>query len=99
MNTHSAKEGSESKACRSRKKKYHEIAPTEWISNMIMVAKPGKIPICLDHHEQNKVIQHPKYQMPTLEKLLPKLCKAKIFCQLDATDGFYQISVDEASSK
>ena len=66
---------------------------------MIMVAKPGKIPIHLDHHELNKVIQHPKYQMPTLEELLPKLCKAKIFSLLDATHGFYQISVDEASSK
>ena len=37
--------------------------------------------------------------MPTLEELLPKLCKAMDFSTLDAKDGFYQISPDEASSK
>ena len=76
-----------------------ETAPTEWISNMVVVAKPKKIRNCLDPQELNKVIQHLKYQMPTLEELLPKLCKAKIFSTLDAKDGFYQISLDEASSK
>ena len=66
---------------------------------MVVVAKPKKIHICLDPQELNEVIQRPKYQMPTLEELLPKLCKAKIFSTLDAKDGFYQISLDEASSK
>ena len=66
---------------------------------MVVVAKPGKIRICLDPQDLNKVIQRPKYQMPTLEELLPKLCKAKIFSTLDAKDGFYQISLDQASSK
>lgn len=37
--------------------------------------------------------------MSTLEELLPKLCKAKVSSTLDAKDGFYQISLDEASSK
>ena len=37
--------------------------------------------------------------MPTLEELLPKPCKARIFNTLDAKDGFYQISLDDASSK
>ena len=50
-----------------------ETASTEWISNMVVVAKPGKIRICLDPQELNKVIQRPKYQMPTLDELLPKL--------------------------
>jgi len=49
--------------------------------------------------ELNKVIQRPNYQMPTLEELLPKLCKAKVFSTLDAKDGFYQISLDDTSSK
>ena len=76
-----------------------ETAPTEWISNMVVVAKPKKIRICLDPQELNKVIQHLKYQMPTLDELLPKLCKAKIFSTPDAKDSFYQISLDEPSSK
>jgi len=76
-----------------------ETAPTEWISNMVVVAKPGKIRICLDPQELNKAIQRPKYQMPTLEELLPKLCEAKIFSTLAAKDGFYQISLDKTRSK
>lgn len=99
--TCSPQEVSESKAGGSRKKRHHRKrnSPNEWISSMVVVAKPKKISICLDHQELNKVIQRPKYQMPTLEKLLPKLCKAKIFSTRDTKDGFYQISVSEASSK
>lgn len=76
-----------------------ETDPTEWIRNMVAVAKPGKIRICLDPQELNKVIQRPKYQMPTFEELLPKLCKTTVFSFLDAKDGFYQISLDDASSR
>ena len=74
-------------------------SPTEWIRNVVVVAKPKKIRICPDPQELNKVIQRPKYQKPTLEELLPKLCKVRIFSTLNAKDGFYQISVDDASSK
>ena len=73
--------------------------PKEWISSMVVVAKPGKIRICLDPRDLNKAIQRPKYQMPTLEEVLPRLSKAKVFTTLDAKDGFYQIGLDEASSK
>ena len=73
--------------------------PTEWISSMVVVAKPGKIRICLDPRDLNKAIQRPKYQMPTLEEVLPRLSKAKVFTTLDAKDGFYQIGLDEASNK
>ena len=43
----------------------------EWISNVVVATKPGKIRICLDPQELNKVIQRPKYLIPTLEELLP----------------------------
>ena len=69
--------------------------PTDWISSMVVVAKPGKIRICLDPRDLNKAIQRPKYQMPTLEEVLPRLSKAKVFTTLDAKDGFYQIGLDD----
>ena len=72
--------------------------PTEWISSMVIVTKPGKIRICLDPRDLNKAILRPKYQMPTLE-VLPSLTNAKVFSTMDAKDGFYQIGLDEASSK
>ena len=73
--------------------------PSEWISSMVVVAKPNKIRICLDPKDLNKAIQRPKFQMPTLEELLPDLSKARIFSSFDAKDGFYQVSLDEESSK
>ena len=76
-----------------------ETSPTEWISSMVVVAKPNKIRICLDPKDLNKAVLRPKYQMPTLEEILPKLNGAKVFTTLDAKDGFYQIGLDEESSK
>ena len=73
-------------------------APTEWISSMVMAAKPGKIRICLDPRDLNKALKRPKYQMPTLEEILPQLAKAKVFSTLDAKDGFSQIGLEEESS-
>ena len=75
-----------------------ETEPTDLISSMVVVAKPGKIRICLDPKDLNKAVKRPKYQMPTLEEKLPKLNKAKVFTNMDAKDGFYQISLDEDSS-
>ena len=76
-----------------------ETEPTDWISSMVVVAKPGKIRLCLDPKDLNNAVKRPKYQMPTLEEMLPKLNNAKVFSTLDAKDGFYQISLDEGSSK
>ena len=37
-----------------------ETEPTDWISSMVVVAKPGKIRICLDPKDLNKGIIGPK---------------------------------------
>ena len=71
--------------------------PTEWISSMVVVTKPSKIRICLDPQDLNKAVIRLKYQMPTLDELLPKLSKAKAFTTLDVEDGFYQVGLDEQS--
>ena len=75
------------------------VEPSEWISSMVIVAKPQKIRICLDPKDLNRAVQRPKFQMPTLEELLPDLSKARIFSSFDAKDGFYQVSLDDESSK
>ena len=72
--------------------------PTERISSMVIIAKPGKLRISLDPRDLSKALKRPKYQMPTSEEALPQLAKAKVFSTLDAKDGFYQISLDEQSS-
>ena len=47
------------------------VEPSEWISSMVVVSKPNKIRICLDPKDLNKAVQRPRFQMPTLEELLP----------------------------
>ena len=76
-----------------------ETQLTDWISSMVVVAKPNKIRICVDPKDLNKALKRAKHQMPTLDELLPKLNNTKVFSTLDAKDGFYQIALDEASSK
>ena len=66
---------------------------------MVIVAKPQNIQICLDPKDLNRAVQRPKCQMQTLEELLPELGKAQIFSSFDAKDGFYQVSLDDESSK
>ena len=75
------------------------MEPSEWISSMVVVAKLGKIQICLDPKDLNQAIQRPRFQMPTLEELLPELSKARIFSFFDTKYGFYQVSLNEVSSK
>ncbi|XP_035690003.1 uncharacterized protein K02A2.6-like [Branchiostoma floridae] len=72
--------------------------PTEWISSMVVVKKPGKMRICLDPKDLNMALHRPKYQIPTLDEVLPRLAKAKVFSVLDAKDGFWQVKLDEESS-
>ena len=75
------------------------VEPSEWISNMVIVAKPQEIRICLDPKDLNSAIKRPKFHMPTLEELLPEPNKARIFSSFDAKDGFYQVGLDQESSK
>ena len=72
--------------------------PTNWIS-LVAVQKPNKLRICIDPRDLNKAIKRPKYQMPTVDKVLPKLAQAKVFMVLDAKDGFFQVKLDEHSSR
>jgi len=73
--------------------------PTDWISSSIGVLKPdGSIRFCLDPKDLNKALLRPKYQMPTLDEVLPDLSKAKCFSVFDAKDSYHQVQLDEESS-
>jgi len=50
----------------------------EWLSSMVIMAKPGKIRIYDDPQDLNKAIHRPKDQMPTLDEVLSRLCKEKV---------------------
>lgn len=78
-----------------------EINPTPWVSSLVVVRKPetGKLRICIDPTDLNRAIKRPHYPIPRIEDIVTRLGKAKIFSILDAKDGFWQIPLDEQSSK
>ena len=65
---------------------------------MVAIMKPGKLRFCIDPRDLNRAVKRPKYQMPTLEELLPTLSKAEIFTILDAKNGFHQVQLDKEGS-
>ena len=72
--------------------------PTDWISSTVAVRRNNKLRICLDPKNLNTAIRRPKYPIPNIEDILPKLAKAKVFSILDAKNGFWQIELDDPSS-
>ena len=72
--------------------------PTDWISNMVIVKKPDKIQICIDPRPLNKALKRSHYIMPTLDDVLYKLPKARIFSLVDAREAFLQCKLDRESS-
>ena len=64
-----------------------------------MSRKINKFRLCIDPAELKKALKRQNYQMPTIEEILPELSNAKVFTLLDAKNGFWQLQLDETSSK
>lgn len=74
--------------------------PTPWVNSLVIVRKPnGDLRLCLDPKDLNKAILREHYQLPTVEQIFSKLENAQYFSILDCSQGFWQIVVDESSSK
>ena len=79
--------------------------PTDWVSSMLVVRKPlskgsgeTKIRICLDPRDLNVAIKREHFPMPTIEEIATRLNGAKLFSVFDASNGFWQVELDEESS-
>ena len=74
--------------------------PNEWVNPLIIVEKPdGKLRICLYAKHLNQAIKRQHYKLPTAEELFSEMHHAKCFTKLDASSAYWQIKVDEESSK
>lgn len=75
--------------------------PSQWVSSMVTVVKPGKdkVRICLDPKDLNNAIEREHYPMKTIEEVVARMPNAKVFSTLDANSGYWQIPLDEESSK
>ncbi|CAI5671480.1 unnamed protein product [Oreochromis niloticus] len=74
--------------------------PTEWVSSLVIVEKKtGKLRVCMDPRDLNRAIKREHFKLPTREEIMSQFAKAKYFSKLDASSGFWQLKLDEASSK
>ena len=74
--------------------------PTEWVSSLVIIEKAdGRLRVCLDPSDLNRVIKREYYPMPTAETVMSEMSEGKYFSKLDASNGYWQIKVDEESSK
>ena len=79
--------------------KVKEGEPTAWDNSFVYRRKPnGKLRICLDPKELNRVIQIEHHVISTLEEILPKLSGAKIVSIIDAKCGYCNVQLDEEST-
>jgi transposase InsO family protein len=72
--------------------------PTDWVSSLLVVREPTKLRICLDPRDLNKAIKREHYPLPCIEEVVTRLTDVKVFSVLDATKGFWQIELEDASS-
>ena len=74
--------------------------PTEWVNSMVTVVKPsGKLRICLDPRNLNQSVQREHYPMNTIDSVLTQVKGAQYFSVLDASAGYWQLKLNEKSSK
>jgi hypothetical protein len=74
--------------------------PTEWVSSLVIVVKRnGDLRICLDPRDLNKAIKREHFKLPTREERMSQFAGVKWFSKLDASSGFWQMKLDDASSR
>ena len=61
--------------------------------------KSGEIRLCIDPKDLNGALKRPHHPMRTVEETIMNLKGAKVFTVLDAKTSFWQIPIDEQSSK
>jgi len=76
--------------------------PTEWVNSMVCVDKKNaskELRICMDPGDLNQNIKREHYQIPKREEIASEMAGAKYFSKLDVAQGFWQIKLDEESSR
>ena len=74
--------------------------PTDWVNSLVIVSKPnGKLRICIDPRDLNRAIKRQHFQLPSAEDVFAQMSGAKYFAKLDMSNAYWQVRVDEESSK
>ena len=73
---------------------------TPWVNLTVVTRKPnGTILLCLDPRDLNKAIRRTPCYVRTIDDVIPKVSGTSHFSILDARNGFWQVELDDESSK
>ncbi|XP_030848894.1 uncharacterized protein K02A2.6-like [Strongylocentrotus purpuratus] len=74
--------------------------PSDWVSSLVVVMKKNnQLRVCLDPRDLNRSIKREHYQLPSRDEITAQFAGAKYFSKFDASSGFWQIELDEESSR
>jgi hypothetical protein len=78
-----------------------EPDPTTWCSPAHYVPKPnGKVRLVIDYRQLNKATSRPVHPFSSVPDLMRQIDpEARFFAKLDAIHGYFQVPLDEESSK
>ena len=73
---------------------------TPWVNSTVVAIKPnGSIRLCLDPRNLNKAVKCNPYYVRTIDDVIPKVSGSTHLSILDAPGGFWQVNLDEKSSR
>lgn len=73
---------------------------TPWINSAVVTPKSnGSIRVCLDPRNLNQAIKCNRHYVRSIDDVIPKVTGTTHFSILDARSGYWQVKIDEESSK
>ena len=76
------------------------VGPTDWVLPLVVVEKPnGDLRVCMDPMSLNKYVKREHFHLPERSEIESEMAGAKYFSKLDASQGFYNLQLDEQSKR
>ncbi len=73
---------------------------TEWCHPMLVTPKPnGRLRVCMDPRYLNDFLVRAVHPFPDIEQVFSSVRGARYFSKIDLTHGFWNLRLDEASSR
>ena len=79
-----------------------EEGPSEWCSPAFFVPKPDgkRVRLVTDYTKLNKYVKRPVHPFPSVQDIVQSIpAGSRFFAKMDAIHGYFQLSVEEESSK
>ncbi|KAL0463086.1 UNVERIFIED_CONTAM: hypothetical protein Slati_0196200 [Sesamum latifolium] len=77
-----------------------EIQFPEWLSNVVLVPKPGgKWRMCIDFGDLNKTCPKDYYPLPRIDQLVDSMSGCELLSMMDASQGYDQIMLASKDHK